>query len=92
MNIKRATAPALRPGTEGQPSWPRGLTKVFHTTRPARPGRFSAVTSLVQSAEDRQGPAVSSVSFRIEPGELVAFLGPNGAGKSTHHQDAGPGS
>jgi len=27
--------------------------------------------------------AVTDLTFRVEPGELVAFLGPNGAGKST---------
>ncbi len=31
----------------------------------------------------RQIAAVQSVSFEIEPGEVVGFLGPNGAGKTT---------
>src|SRR3954447_26669296 len=28
-------------------------------------------------------PAVSDVSFRIEPGQVLGYLGPNGSGKST---------
>jgi len=27
--------------------------------------------------------AVDSLSFRVEPGQMLGFLGPNGAGKST---------
>lgn len=39
------------------------------------------VEQLVKRYGERT--AVSGISFRIEPGEVVGFLGPNGAGKST---------
>jgi ABC-2 type transport system ATP-binding protein len=74
MNIKRG------PAAEGSIA-AEGLTKIFYTTA-RRPGRFSAVRSLVHPRRVAK-TAVADVSFRIEPGELVAFLGPNGAGKST---------
>ena len=28
-------------------------------------------------------PAITNISFRVEPGEVLGFLGPNGAGKTT---------
>jgi len=74
MTIKRG------PAAEGS-IVAEALTKVFYTTT-RRPGRFSAVRSLVHPRRVAK-TAVSEVSFRIDPGELVAFLGPNGAGKST---------
>ena len=39
----------------------------------------------VEGLTKHYGPiaAISDVTFRVEPGQIVGFLGPNGAGKST---------
>ncbi|MEO7369802.1 MAG: ATP-binding cassette domain-containing protein [Ilumatobacteraceae bacterium] len=57
------------------------LTKMFEV--PVREqGLRASLRSLVRR-ETREVTAVDSVSFTIEPGEIVGFLGPNGAGKTT---------
>ena len=58
-----------------------GLTKTFRTYK-KQPGFAGAVRGLFRRQYDRVA-AVSEISFKIEPGELVGFLGPNGAGKTT---------
>lgn len=57
------------------------LSKIYEV--PERdPGLLAAVRSLFRRRV-RAIPAVSDVSFTIQPGEVVGFLGPNGAGKTT---------
>jgi ABC-2 type transport system ATP-binding protein len=57
------------------------LTKIFKV--PERdPGLRAAAKALIRR-KTRDVHAVESISFDIEPGEVVGFLGPNGAGKTT---------
>jgi ABC-2 type transport system ATP-binding protein len=57
------------------------LRKVFRSIKrePGVRGAFAALFS--RDYEERI--AVESVSFSLEPGEIVGYIGPNGAGKST---------
>lgn len=57
------------------------LTKTFRVAE-RDPGMWGAVRGLVQRRV-REVRALDSVSFGLEPGELVGYIGPNGAGKST---------
>src|SRR6266705_219864 len=57
------------------------LSKTFQV-KVRDPGLRGALRALLRPRY-RDVHAVREVTFRIEPGEIVAFLGPNGAGKTT---------
>jgi len=58
-----------------------GLGKTYRVAVKAQ-GLAASVRSLF-SPTYKEVHAVTEVSFRITPGELVGFIGPNGAGKTT---------
>jgi ABC-2 type transport system ATP-binding protein len=58
-----------------------GLTKTYRVFQ-KQPGLLGSLRGLVRR-QYKEVAAVADVTFRIEPGEMVAFLGPNGAGKTT---------
>ena len=57
------------------------LSKTYRVPE-REPGLAAAVRSLGRRTY-REVEAVRSISFHIQPGEVVGFIGPNGAGKTT---------
>ena len=62
------------------------LTKTYRVVQ-KKEGVLGALRGLFRR-EYREVRAVDTISFTIEPGEMVAFLGPNGAGQDDDAQDA----
>ena len=54
-----------------------------HYQVPEREGGMKAAITSLFNRKYKTIKAVDSITFNIEPGEVVGFLGPNGAGKTT---------
>jgi ABC-2 type transport system ATP-binding protein len=54
-----------------------------HYKVPVREAGLKAATKSLFKRKYNTVKAVDSISFKIDPGEVVGFLGPNGAGKTT---------
>jgi ABC-2 type transport system ATP-binding protein len=54
-----------------------------HYKVPVREAGLKAATKSLFKRKYNTVKAVESISFKIDPGEVVGFLGPNGAGKTT---------
>lgn len=52
-------------------------------TRSGEPGRRKNSVPRAAAAHQAREIALENISFRIEPGQLVALVGPSGAGKTT---------
>ncbi len=59
----------------------KNLSKTYRVPQ-RESGLRTALRSLTHSFF-QEGPAVKSISFSNQPGEMVALIGPNGAGKTT---------
>ncbi len=57
------------------------LTMTYRT--PVREAGLRASLASLFRRQYREVAAVRSISFALEPGEIVGFIGPNGAGKTT---------
>ena len=57
------------------------LTKVYRVPERA-PGMAASIRSLIKPVYT-DVPAVTDISFSVEPGEMIGLIGPNGAGKTT---------
>jgi ABC-2 type transport system ATP-binding protein len=57
------------------------LSKTYRV--PEREAGMGAALGSLFKRRMRDVPAVNSLTFDLEPGEMVGFLGPNGAGKTT---------